>query len=123
VQYLALIKYNPPMEKEYNFWVYILTNWKKTVVYVGITNDLKRRLVEHYNNRGKEGTITGRYYCYNLVYYEWYQYVRNAISREKEIKKMLRAQKNALIEEVNPDWKFYNTVICGTWPPSGSELT
>lgn len=46
--YLALIKYTPPpMDKEYNFWVYILTNWKKTVVYVGITNDLKRRLVEH----------------------------------------------------------------------------
>ena len=109
------------MEKEYNFWVYILTNWKKTVVYVGITSNLKRRLIEHYKNRGKHETFAGRYYCYNLVYYEWYQYVHNAIAREKEIKKMLRSRKNALIEEVNPDWKFYNALICGEWPPSESR--
>lgn len=105
------------MEKEYNFWVYILTNWKKTVLYVGVTSDLKTRLTQHYANRGKPGTFAGRYYCYNLVYYEWYRYVQNAIIREKEIKKMLRVQKNALIEEVNADWKFFNAFICGEWPP------
>ena len=72
------------MKNEYNFWVYILTNWKKTVLYVGVTNDLSRRLIEHYANRGKPETFPGRYYCYNLVYYEWYQYVLNALAREKE---------------------------------------
>jgi putative endonuclease len=102
---------------DYNFWVYILTNWKKTVLYVGMTKNLSRRLVEHYENRGKSGTFTGQYYCYNLVYYEWYQYVFNALAREKEIKKMLRKHKEALIEEVNPDWKFFNSFICGQWPP------
>jgi len=106
------------MEKEYNFWVYILTNWKKTVLYVGMTNDLSRRLVEHYNRRGNSDTFAGRYYCYNLVYTEWHQYVHNAIAREKEIKNMLRAGKVALIEEQNPDWKFFNTEICGQWPPT-----
>ena len=70
------------MQKEYNFWVYILTNWKKTVLYVGMTNNLQRRLTEHYQSRGKPETFTGRYYCYNLVYYEWYRYVDNAIIRE-----------------------------------------
>lgn len=55
------------MGKEYNFWVYVLTNWKKTVLYVGVTNDLSRRLIEHYANRGKPKTFAGRYYCYNLV--------------------------------------------------------
>lgn len=107
--------------KEYNFWVYIVTNWKKTVLYVGMTNHLSRRLVEHYQNRGQKETFAGRYYCYNLVYYEWHQYVLNAITREKEIKKMLREQKEALIAEVNPEWKFFNTFICGTWPPNSED--
>jgi len=106
------------MDKEYNFWVYILTNWKKTVLYVGMTNDLSRRLMEHYNQRGNPDTFSGRYYCYNLVYTEWHQYVLNAIAREKEIKNMLRAGKVALIEEQNPDWKFFNAEICGQWPPA-----
>lgn len=105
------------MNKKYNFWVYILTNWKKTVLYVGITNNLKLRLIQHYEQRGKPDTFAGRYFCYNLVYYEWNQYVRNAIAREKEIKKMLRSEKNALIEAANPEWKFFNAFICGEWPP------
>ena len=107
------------MKNEYNFWVYILTNLKKTVLYVGVTNNLSRRLIEHYSNRGKPESFTGRYYCYNLVYYEWYQYVLNAIAREKELKKMLRKDKEALIEAANPDWKFFNAFICGEWPPKG----
>ena len=105
------------MKRDYNFWVYILTNWKKTVLYVGMTNDLAGRLKEHYDNRGQHKTFAGRYHCYNLIYYEWYQYVLNAIAREKEIQNMTREKKNELIQEVNPDWKFYNVEICGHWPP------
>ncbi len=110
------------MKTEHDYWVYILTNWKKTVLYVGITNNLSRRLLEHYNNRGKPKTFTGKYYCYNLVYYEWHQYVNNALTREKEIKKLLREKKIALIEEANPEWKFFNAFICGGWPPNDSKL-
>ena len=106
---------------EDNFWVYILTNWKKTVRYVGMTNQLSRRLVEHYQSRGKRETFAGRCFCYHLVYYEWHQYVLNAIIREKEIKKMLREHKEALISENNPDWKFFNAFICGQWPPSAES--
>ena len=105
------------MHKEYNFWVYILTNWKRSVLYIGITNDLPARLKEHYDLKGNTKSFTGRYYCYNLVYYEWHQYVLNALAREKELKHFSRAQKIELIESVNPNWTFYNRFICGHWPP------
>ena len=103
--------------KEHNYYVYILTNWKKTVLYVGVTNNLNRRLREHYANRGKPKSFTGKYYCYNLVYYEWHQYILNAIAREKELKYWLRAKKAVLISEANPEWKFFNAFVCGEWPP------
>ncbi|MEY3248349.1 MAG: hypothetical protein RL742_392 [Bacteroidota bacterium] len=105
------------MGSEYTFWVYIVTNWKKTVLYVGITNDLNRRLAEHYANRGNQNTFAGRYYCNNLVYYEEHLYVETAIHREKEIKSLSRDKKEALIQSFNPEWKFLNTQICGAWPP------
>ena len=109
------------MKKEHDYWVYILTNWKKTVLYVGITDNLSRRLIEHYISRGKLETFAGKYYCYNLVYYEWYQYVNNALTREKEIKKLLREKKIAIIEGANPEWKFFNAFICGEWPPKNAK--
>jgi putative endonuclease len=109
---------NTNLKRDYNFWVYILTNWKKSVLYVGMTNNLSQRLVQHYENRGERETFAGRYHCYNLVYYEWHQYVLNAISREKEIKMMLREHKEALITSENPEWKFFNAFICGEWPPN-----
>ena len=109
------------MKKEHNYWVYILTNWKKTVLYVGVTSNLSRRIIDHYNNRNKPETFAGRNFCYNLVYYEWHQYINNALTREKEIKKILREKKNDLINEVNPEWKFFNAFICGEWPPNASN--
>jgi putative endonuclease len=69
-----------------NFFVYITTNPGKTVYYTGVTNDLKRRLEEHRENRGKPETFAGRNYCYNLLYYERFPQVRQAIEREKEVK-------------------------------------
>ena len=104
-------------KKQYNFWVYILTNWNKRTLYVGRTNNLVARLKEHYQNRGKPETFTGRYYCYYLVYYEWHQYVWNSIYREREIKRWTRKKKEELISSFNPDWKFLNIDVCGQWPP------
>jgi putative endonuclease len=69
---------------ERNFFVYILSNWTRKVLYVGVTNNLSRRLLEHMN-----GTIPGftqKYNCKDLIYYEQLEYINNAISREKEIK-------------------------------------
>ena len=90
----------------HNYYVYIITNPNRTVLYTGMTNDLKRRLSEHKENRGNPSTFAGRYSCYHLLYYEWYQYVWDAIRREKRIKKWSRDKKEALINKTNPEWVF-----------------
>ena len=82
--------------KAYNFWVYILTNKTRTMVYTGITNDLSRRLQEHHKHRGRKKTFTGRYNCHYLVYYEWHKYVLNAIAREKEIKNFTPGEEKSI---------------------------
>ena len=89
-----------------NYYVYITTNPGKSVLYTGVTNDLKRRLYEHYNNKGNKKSFAGKYYCYKLIYYEHYTYIYEAIYREKEIKKMSREKKEELINEKNPKWNF-----------------
>ena len=68
------------------YYTYILTNQNKTVLYTGVTNDLKQRVTEHYMQRGIDKTFTGRYHCYWLLYFEATKYIKNAIAREKEIK-------------------------------------
>lgn len=96
---------------QHNYFVYILTNHVKTVLYVGVTNDLPKRLSEHFENRGKEETFAGRYHCYNLVYYERFQFIDHAILREKEIKKWNREKKDKLISSINPGWNFLNDEV------------
>ncbi len=88
----------------HNYYVYITTNPRKTVLYTGVTNDLQRRMWEHYNNKGIRKTFAGRYYCYKLIYYEHYYNINDAIAREKEIKSWSRAGKEALIKTINPRW-------------------
>ncbi|SNS56889.1 putative endonuclease [Ekhidna lutea] len=100
--------------KSHNYFVYITTNPARSVIYVGMTNDLPTRLLQHYENRGNSKTWAGKYYCYNLVWYERHQFVANAIDREHEIKKWRREKKNKLIESINPNWKFLNKEI-GAW--------
>ncbi len=58
--------------KQHEYYVYITTNPNRTVLYIGITNDIARRLVEHYANRGKVETFAGKTYCYCLIYIELY---------------------------------------------------
>jgi putative endonuclease len=92
----------------YNYYVYITTNPNKTVLYVGITNDLRVRLYQHTENKGNSNSFAGKYYCYNLVYYEHFSHIEQAIAREKEIKKWRKEKKIALIETLNPEWRFLN---------------
>ena len=92
----------------YNFYVYILTNKTKTVLYTGITNNLKRRLQEH--QEGKSN-FTSRYNVQYLLYYERFGWINKAIAREKEIKGWSRKRKEMLINESNPDWKFLNNLF------------
>lgn len=103
--------------KRHEYYVYITTNPNRKVLYTGITNDIGRRLVEHYANRGRPETFAGKHYCYCLIYLEMYHYVNNAIAREKEIKAWTRASKEEIIEGFNPKWKFLNHLWCGEWPP------
>ena len=71
-------------------------------MYIGITNDLRRRLYEH-KNELIEG-FTKRYHVHKLVYYESYKHVKDAIAREKKLKGLLRIRKNELVETMNPKW-------------------
>ncbi|MFK7972845.1 MAG: GIY-YIG nuclease family protein [Bacteroidia bacterium] len=105
----------------HNYYVYIVTNPAKEVVYIGFTNNLLRRVFEHRENKGNPSTFAGKYHCYNLVYYEWFRDVNVGISREKELKRWSREKKEALINRVNPDWTFVSEIenehllhsICG----------
>lgn len=103
--------------RNYNFYTYILTNSTKKVLYTGVTNDLDRRLYEHYFCVDQKDSFTGKYKCYYLVWYERHQYINNAIIREKEIKGWVRDKKVKLIEEENPEWRFLNKDIMD-WPPA-----
>ena len=89
------------MEKTY--YVYLLTNWNNQVMYVGVTNDLERRIYEH-KNKLVDG-FTKKYNVEKLVYFETVSDVLAAIEREKQIKKWRREKKNQLVIEMNPEWK------------------
>jgi putative endonuclease len=89
-------------QEDYQFWVYILASRSRTL-YIGLTNSLRRRIQEH--REQPQGSFTARYNISRLVYCEQFQYVDNAIAREKELKKWTRAQKIALIEAANPTWE------------------
>ncbi|GEM_PF-252106 len=91
------------MRREYQFFVYILSNFKRTTYYVGFTNNIVRRIIEHKNGVGSK--FTKLYKLTDLLYYEQYQYADDAISREKEIKKWRREKKLNLIKSENPVMK------------------
>ena len=87
------------MPEERSYYVYLLTNWNHSVMYVGVTNDLRRRIYEH-QNKG----FTQKYNVNKLVYYEQTSDVFCALTREKEIKHWRREKKNALVVQTNPKW-------------------
>lgn len=89
------------MKREYNFYVYIMASLSGTL-YVGFTNDLLRRAIEHKNAKIKG--FTQKYSCNKLVFYEQYSDVYAAMNREKEIKKWRREKKQNLIKTINPHW-------------------
>ena len=88
--------------REYNFYVYILSSRSRDL-YIGVTNNLRARVAQHREKR--PGTYTARYDIGRLVYFERFQYIRNAIAREKELKDWNRKLKIALIEKDNPTWE------------------
>ncbi len=84
-----------------NYFVYIMSNSHNTVLYIGVTNDIERRVSEH-----KSGLISGftkRYNCNKLVYFETFNDINQAIEREKQLKGWKRDRKDALIDAVNKE--------------------
>ena len=95
----------------YGGCVYILTNKNKTVLYTGVTVDLKTRINEHKNKLFPK-SFTSRYNCNKLVYYEGFHRIEDAIFREKQIKSGSRKKKISLIESINPEWQdLYEEVL------------
>ena len=84
------------------YYVYILTNKTDDVMYIGVTNDLSRRLREHKTEQ-IEG-FTKKYHVHKLVYFEEYSEAYAAIAREKQLKRWRRSKKNQLVETKNPSW-------------------
>jgi len=101
------------VRKSHRYFVYILSNRLRTL-YVGMTNDLVRRLQEH-RSKIKEG-FTKRYNVTQLVYFEPASNVFDAMFREKQLKGWLRARKLALIEASNPQWNDLGPEVLGMAP-------
>ena len=91
------------MLEERQYFVYLLTNEGNGVLYVGMTNDLLRRIDEH--RRGLTPGFTSRYRLRKLVYYEMHSTALDAITREKQLKAGSRKKKLEIIESMNPTWK------------------
>ena len=95
----------------HNYYVYILTNKIKTVLYTGVTNDLSARLYWHQNPEAISKHFTTKYKCFYLIYFENFKDIESAIKREKQIKGWTRKKKEILISGFNSSWRFLNDEI------------
>lgn len=93
--------------------VYMLTNHTNSVLYIGVTSNLVKRIWEH-----KEKLVAGfseKYNLYKLVYYEFFATMEEAILREKQLKRWSRKKKEKLINTQNPDWKDLYKLLISSW--------
>ncbi|MBD1365269.1 GIY-YIG nuclease family protein [Mucilaginibacter sp. ZT4R22] len=90
------------MTKVHQYYVYIVTNASNNVLYIGVTNNLESRILQH-REKINQG-FTAKYQCSKLVYYEEFQWVQDAIAREKQLKAGSRKKKIDLIVADNPEW-------------------
>lgn len=94
-------------EGYHTYYVYIITNKNKTVLYIGVTNNLRLRLEQHQENIvTKKNTFASRYNVCFLVHYEKFAWIQEAIAREKELKGWRREKKMELIKSRNPEMEF-----------------
>ena len=97
-----------------NYWVYIITNKPNGVLYIGVTGGIDDRMERHVLGEGSE--FSAKYKLHVLVYYEEFQYINDAIAREKQLKRWHRAWKINLIETHNSEWK-------NLWKPLDPETS
>ena len=90
------------MPRDYDFWVYIVTNRNDSILYIGITNNLSRRTWEHRESTG--ANFPALYQCKKLIYHEYSSNIEEALAREKQLKKWSRSKKVELINRMNPSW-------------------
>ena len=94
-----------------SYYVYILSNRNRRVLYIGVTGDLVRRVYEHRHHLDKN-SFSDQYNTDQLVYYECTSDIRSAIAREKQLKGWSRKKKDALIQAQNPDWRdLYGSIL------------
>mgnify|MGYP000847424007 FL=1 len=106
----------------HTYYIYILTNKAKTVLYTGVTNHLKIRLAQHKENiEISNKTFASRYNVHYLLYFEKFTWIQEAIAREKEIKGWRREKKINLIKTINPDLNFLNYLFERVEIPPSSE--
>lgn len=92
------------------YYIYITTNLHRTVLYIGVTNNIIRRLSEH-ELKIDSACFTAKYNAFYCIYFEQYDDIYTALCREKTLKGWRREKKIALIETVNPAWRFLNKEI------------
>ena len=90
-------------------YIYFMTNPTNKVLYVGVTNSLKRRASEHADGSG--ASFTSKYNCSKLVYYEVFQDIQQAIAREKQLKHFKRSWKDELVNTLNPEWQDLGALL------------
>jgi putative endonuclease len=96
--------------RNYNFYVYIVTNLSKTTLYVGVTNNMPVRLGQHHENKPDTNAFTGKYYCHYLIITNISPTLNMLLHERKKLRN--GAEKNvALIESFNPEWRFLNKEI------------
>jgi len=101
-----------PKRAYHNYWVYILTNKPNGTLYVGVTGGIDDRMERHF--KGEGSAFTTKYKLKILVYFEEFQYVEDAIKREKQLKNWHRQWKINLIKSSNPNWE-------NLWKPLGLD--
>lgn len=90
----------------------MMSNEYRTTLYIGKTNNIQKRIAQHYfDSQNSKKSFAGKYNCIYLVYYEGFEYPKEAIARENELKKWRREKKNKLITEFNPKWESLNNQI------------
>ena len=99
------------LSDRHRYFVYIVAS-RSRALYIGVTNDLLRRVSEH--RQGAADCFTAKYRIHRLVYFERFQYVGNAISREKQLKGWLRSRKVELISASNPTWEDLYLEMAGS---------
>jgi putative endonuclease len=99
---------------DHEYYVYIIASRSRNI-YIGVTNHLRRRITEH--RERKADSFTAKYRIHRLVYYERFQYINNAIAREKYLKHLTREEKVVLIESTNPTWEDLVAELFPAYPP------